>query len=708
MSSPLDRLKNLFKLEFDFETSDVTKKIVPAKMMVDKETGVERFTPEAFPSKVQQLFDWWITTNQIAVQDYKHITDLYDDCDQMYFNNPNVSRAIEMTADEVLQGGSGVELIKIEGKGKQKKFLKEFHKNINLNQYLRPIAVDLIQYGNGLWVYSFNDKGIEEIIPADIRQLKERLEFTPYEVEQEKNKNLNFQRYLTASSRIQTLLDMVKNKDNISSYFKRYLFGFRVGDIYLPPWRIAHFKNTTTKSPLAPFGIPFFVHSIAPCKQYESAMTMQMTSRGANFPRDVYKLTFPENLSPTEKLAKAQDFSMKLQNSGINAVPKEVLGVGEVIITIDGLYEYTQETPNMDLGAVGDLELLRNDVIASLFIPRNLIDSNDSGFGDSGVSLAEKFKVYARLVFRAQTLILEQIAQMDKIHMLYSGEFDPDDIDFTLSMPYPESLTSSDVVTAQKDILDLIDNIVTTLQDKLLDGDTLPDEVLKDIFYKFLPYDSITMEEWFKAIKKAKKEKEKEMMTEPGLEGGPEGTDSSSQFDMGSAGTDIDAELANSGFVAPPEEGAEGEEGEENILNPEVDISEEDDTEELKDSYKRSIDKIRLSEKRGRHKWGRLLEKHGKRKLKEMVDEEIFVHKQESFTEGLIEGRHFYSSRIDDKLFNIKMLHEIDVVRFKRLKESGSSFEANSEFLSLQEEYRYNDSESVTEEKVQTENLEQN
>jgi hypothetical protein len=158
-------------------------------------------------------------------------------------------------------------------------------------------------------------------------------------------------------------------------------------------------------------------------------MTMQMTSRGANFPRDVYKLTFPENLSPTEKLAKAQDFSMKLQNSGINAVPKEVLGVGEVIITIDGLYEYTQETPNMDLGAVGDLELLRNDVIASLFIPRNLIDSNDSGFGDSGVSLAEKFKVYARLVFRAQTLILEQIAQMDKIHMLYSGEFDPDDIE---------------------------------------------------------------------------------------------------------------------------------------------------------------------------------------------------------------------------------------------------------------------------------------
>ena len=199
----------------------------------------------------------------------------------------------------------------------------------------------------------------------------------------------------------------------------------------------------------------------------------------------------------------ALTFANELQNSGINAVAKEKDGVGEVIISIADLYEYDIESPNIDLGRIGDIEAMRDDLIVSTYLPRNLLDPNDSAFGDSGVSLIEKSRPFGRFVFGKQSIILQNLNQLVKIHMIHSNKFSLDEIDFVLKMPYPESQANRDLVSSKSDQLRLATDIVDTLSDKFMDGDKLPAEIMRDIYTKFLPYGNEVIDSWLKTIEKS-------------------------------------------------------------------------------------------------------------------------------------------------------------------------------------------------------------
>ena len=608
----VDRLKRFFNIDYKKSAKELEDKIQATKRVPNKNGDGTKVVRDVFPSKVQELFNWWISDTHASLEEWKNRKALWRDCDEMYYNSPLIARAIELTADEVIQCETSNEIIQVDAKQKQKKFIQNFLKDIDINKHIRPTAVDVIQYGNCPWVLSFDDNGVDEVIPTEIYQLKERLEFTPYEVESEKNNNYNFRSYVTNTKRIEYLIDMVENKDNMASYFKRYLFGYRIGEYLLPPWRALHFRNMTYKSPFQPFGVPVYIHSIAPYKQYDSALTMQIAARGINFPKDVYKLIFPEGTPPSEKLAKAQELSIELQNSGLNGTVKEVNGVGEVIITIEGLYEYTQETPNLDLGKIDDIEMLRDEIIVSLFIPRNLIDPNDSGFGDSGVSLVEKFKPYARLVYRIQQILLQNISQLIKIHMIHSNEFTVDEIDFSLSMTYPESITNSDIISSQEDLIGLANLVIDTFSDKYLDGEDLPDDIITDIYQKFLPYDSDVLNKWIKEIEKEKKN------------------------------------------------------------NDEAGIGGDDDTERETEQLAEKVKKI---------KWRKFVENTGKQEVNHLFEDIIFEKKQNAFTEGLIKGKHFYSSRNKFSDFPAEWLEELSVKNIKAI------FKEDKKLGTIKEEY---------------------
>lgn len=597
------RLLRFFNVGITKNTMTSKDKIFPTKKSIDIKTGVVHRVREVFPPEVEKYYERWMHSSHDDAQSWKNRYDLFFDMDMLYFNSSLISRAIELIADEVIQADSHEQPISIEATPKVKKFIQEFFDKINIYKHLRPTAVDIIQYGNAGWILSFDEKGVDCIIPISIYDFKDRLEFSAYQVKKliEKNDKF-FNAYKSKIHRIDQLTKMIQNEDDISSYFKEYLFGFIIGDYAVPPWRFLHFRNATTKSPFKPFGIPVYIHAVAPYRQFDSAMTLQIAARGARLPIDIYKLHFPNTLAPTEKLNRAQEFITSWQNSGINAINKEEVGIGTTVVTIADLMEFDQKVSNIDLGKIDDIDLLRDELIIATQLPRSLLDPKESGFGESGVSLIERWKPFARLVYRIQQSLLQEISQLVKIHMIYSGEFSSNEMDFILSMPYPESMLNNDMISNQKDLLDLANQIIQALADKLTGGDTnaIPLDVVKSIYNKFLPYDDKVITTWLNDVEKKVQQQN----------GGGEGGNS--------------------------EVGAD-----------------EYSTEEVPDEAVEKTKKELLWEKS-------INIIGGKNKLSEYIKNHVFEYKQKNLREGKFSGKHYYSSKIEDDSFPISRMIEID------------------------------------------------
>jgi len=455
---------------------------------------VESIRADIFPPQVQRLYDFWFTTYNND-QSYKNRVTMFKDLEMLYYNSALLSRAMNLIPDEVVQADSNMQPIFVEAKKDQKEFILDFYDKINLYSYIRPTALDIVQFGNAGWILGLDKFGVSEIIPTNVYRIKDRLEFSPAEVEEKIKHDAGLARY-TNQDRVKQLIDSIMNKDNITSIHKKYLLGFIIGEYALPPWRFLHFRNVTTRSPFEPFGMPLFVHAIAPYKQWDAAVTFQVMARAAMFPIDVYQLNLPNILDPAEKLSYLTNFIEKLDNLGVRQTKKEDKALGDRLFTIKDLFEYTQITPQIEIGKMGEAEMLRDEVIVATRLPRNIIDPNDSGFGDSGVSLIQKWKEFGRLVFQIQSIILENVTQMTKIHMILSGRFKMEDIDFVLSMPYPESKTDPDFVTNQKELMDLSNQIMDTLSNRLMGGEPLPPELVKDVMQQVLPYDQKRISTW--------------------------------------------------------------------------------------------------------------------------------------------------------------------------------------------------------------------
>lgn len=505
MSEKIKAFQKIFSIGFSKSGKTDKEKIFPAKVTRDPKTGEFKVQKEKLPTMMQFFWDYFIQKCHTNEENLQHRFSRYRDMDQAFYNSGLIGRSIKLVADEVVQSDTNRQPLMVEAPKKQKDFILELFEKTNIYSLLKSTAMNVIKYGDAGWGLSLSNKGVEEILPVKVFNITDRIEFTPQEVAEQLRINNSQLSNLSSMFRVNQLIKSIQETENYASYLKSYLFGFQIGELVMPPWRFLHFRNFTTESPFFPFGMPLFVNSLAPYSQYDAAMTLQIAARGANFPREVLKIFMPNVSNPTEKMDFLAEFINMIENIGISKVEKESQGVGERIYTLDGVYEYQLEDPRIELGKMEDADMLREDIIASLGIPRNYIDPSDGGFGDSGVALAQKFKPFARMVFSIQQALMEQISQMCKIHMIQSNEFKLEDIDFRLSMPYPEEMADSEALRTQSDQIRLAQDLLQTLSDQFLAGDAMPDEVSKDILMKILPYDDVAMAKWFKDIKKHKK-----------------------------------------------------------------------------------------------------------------------------------------------------------------------------------------------------------
>lgn len=504
--------QQIFNIGFDVKRNSVSRdKIFPVKVSKDRD-GRAHLNREAFPPQVRAIWDYWMSSCHDNARDYEDRKNLWKDMDTIYYNAPILARAMKLIAAEVIQSDSNTQTIGVEAKEKQRKFILDFFDDIQLYGKLPSCALDIVQYGNAGWLLGFGDDGVDDVTQVKIYDFEDRIEFTPHTLRRELSDRGSLAYKMSSHQRVQALIDAIVNTEEYSSMFKSYLFGFQVGDLVIPPWRFLHFRNETTKSPFAPFGEPLLINSMAPYRQYDAAMSLQVAARGARFPIDKYELNLPGGLNPTDKLEKVIEFMNELDNSGIKDTKKEGIGIGERIITIKDLFDWDQIASNIDLGKMDDINMLREDLISSTGVPTSFLDPDRTGFGDSGVALAQQFKPFARLVNGVQTIMMENITQLVKIHMIQSGKFRLDEIDFQLTMPFPESQINKEIISSQRDLLDLADGIVNNLTGRILGPNSeveAPIEMVRQVYHQVLPYDQARIDGWIDALVREREAAEK-------------------------------------------------------------------------------------------------------------------------------------------------------------------------------------------------------
>jgi len=510
-TSTLNYLQKLFKIKVNKNAKNKKDIITPNDTTQDGDK-IDFIRPDAFTPQVQRLYDFWVTT-YFDKQKYEDRQNLWGEVENLYYNDSIVKRNVNIRSDECVQADSGMQSINVEGNKKQVDFILNFFDDIQIYSKIRPVAFDLNLFGNHVWILGINGtKGIDEVIPTDIFSLTERLEFCPAELEQKMLKNSQYSAYFS-QDRISQLVDAITNKDNITSVHKKYLLGFIINNYVLPPWRVLHFRNDSIRSPFAPFGEPGVIQELAPYKQWDAAMTFQVMARAASFPIDKYTLNLPNVIDDAEKFNVLLSFIEKLDNIGIRQSKKDDRNLGDRIFTIKELFDFEQIESNIDIGKIADIDMLKDERIIASGLPRNIIDPNDSGFGDSGISLIQKWKELARSVFHQQHIILDNLTQLCKLQMILTNSFSVDEFDFILSMPFPESQTNGDLINNQKDTMDLFITLVDGLSDKFLGGEPLPIELMRDILTQVMPYDQKRLEDWISQIEKARKTNEAENNT---------------------------------------------------------------------------------------------------------------------------------------------------------------------------------------------------
>ena len=460
------------------------------------------------PSNIDQLYQWWINKTGIKQEEFANRLQRYADMDEMYYGSPYIWKAVNLVADETIQADSNEVPITIEAKKKIRKEIEELFENTELFTILPAIIHNLVKYGDAALILSTDEKGINKAIRVDPKEFKERMEFVPYKA---KSEMMDTQSTLYKLSQtnvsIKDLVNSLNNEDDWTAAFEPRLFGFVAGDYAVPPWKFIHFRMLTNEGAFDPYGMPMFIHAIATYRQLQTALEMAVMARAASFPIDKHELNFPNVMDPTQKVQMALMFMEQMENMGIGSSKKEGTAIGEKRVTIKDLYEHTLEEPGIKPGDVDDVELLLEMLEQATGIPRAYLDPSSSGFGMSGVALTQQWKPFARMIYKVQSAVIAGISLMIKIHLMLKG-YDEKDIDFVLSMPYPESQTDRDIIGSQSDLLRLANEILDAIRDKIGGsmGDALPIELVKMVYSKILPYDDETIQKWIKQFDKDKED----------------------------------------------------------------------------------------------------------------------------------------------------------------------------------------------------------
>lgn len=502
-NSTTKKLQKLFKISTKTNKSTGTKEVTPAT--IDYATGELRAVK--MNTDIQRVYNEW-KNDLVSVDDLKNRMQRYSDLDFMVLNCGFIGVAVKLYANETISPDESGKIIHVYARDKKvEKYINDFFEKIGITRsILENASFDLAKFSDHFWIRSIDPKdGIVEITPIDVKQIKDRIEFSAID---ELTKQYNRTNWLSVSNKTLNIDDLVsaittKVKDSdYAALYKRYLFGFSLGEdqsIVLPPWAISHFRRFTTQSEFAPFGRPLLINSLSIFREYKSALNLLAMARVAKFPKEVYKVTVDQGMTPTEKMLAMNEARQEWQNLVEYNNGREELSVGSSIWTIDGLITFELMENTMNLGDIADVELLKDELISSTLVPKGYLITGEASWGDAGKALLQQSKIFAREVYTNQTAILNELTDLVKTQFVLTNQFDGEDTEFELSLAFPNSEQASENITNQKETMDLANAVIENLKTALA-IDSIPPDVAKDIFRTYASLNTKDLDKWFDKI----------------------------------------------------------------------------------------------------------------------------------------------------------------------------------------------------------------
>jgi hypothetical protein len=505
--SVLNRLLSFFGIGLK------NKEIIPSKKTIDPNTGESRLKAVKFPSSIEKYYEYWLS-NMDTYDSLGDRISRYRDLEFMVRNSGIMHRACQLYADETILPDENNEIFKITAKEKGvEKYIQDFFNTVGVTKtYLEECAWDLSLYADHFWVHSIDlKKGVTEIIPIEVTEVENRIEFNALRAAKDFHKNQVLTGLRSKHAQLDNIYQMInnaRNKQDYSTFFKNYLFGFSIinSDIALAPWEVSHFRRFSTKSEFAPFGRPIFINSISLYRIFKAGQNLVAMLRASKLPKEIYKIKTSTGMSEVERWNKINEARQEFMNFVSLQNGLEDIGVGSSIWTDQELLEYELIENRTNIDDIADIKMLMEDLITSTGIPPSYLIQSDRVFGESGKALIQQSKPFSRQVYRNQTAILEQLIRLVKIHWTINGDYDPDTTDFEISLNFPTIEESTDRVRLKSDQLRLATDILSNLGDTLgLErGEALPKEIVKDIFMKYGFFNTSDLDSWFKTFEQSR------------------------------------------------------------------------------------------------------------------------------------------------------------------------------------------------------------
>ena len=515
------------------------------------------FKSQKLDSTVEHYLDSYLRDTTVSYSDIQDRLERINELSFMYYNDVFISKCCHTVADEATQLDMQDRIISIESSNIN--FVEHTYNLLNswgiTPTRLNKVCFDLELYGEAFWAHKIGLNGIEKIKPLEVNTIIERLEFSPIHVakflaERDGWMNASKDRH----SKVKELISLLKSKatndeaENLADMFDDKLLGYELHNgIMAPPWLISHFRFNADHSEFYPYGRPPLIQCLAPFKQAHSTMALQGLARAMSFPITMYKVSTPKGITPPQAFDLVNNVRQQYDNLGVTpaGAGSEVYTVNTKVWLPNDLLEIDVKESKCDIDFIEDLENYQKRVAYAANIPLSYLDPNsESSTYVSGISLMEQYKPFARHVYSIQSVVLETIGMLIRMHYAITGEFDYN-TPFILSMRFPAIEMSDDKRAARQSSLELSQSIVDLLKTVLgiSEEDPLPEDVVTDILSKYSFLDPTEIQKWMRlsAFLKPKA-------------GGGEGGGGDGEFDADfgdDGGGDIDTDDAGGGEEMP-------------------------------------------------------------------------------------------------------------------------------------------------------------
>jgi hypothetical protein len=471
---------------------------------------------------LNKYFNAYINETTLVYSDIRERLQRLNELRFAVLNDPFLGRVCELVAGEATQLDQQNRLLSIDSPSVAftNKCYELFAQWGITQQRIYSVCYNLQQYGEALWAHRISDRGVERIIPLRVPALKERLEFSAaHMAEVLAQMNGEYELQKNRGAKIDKLVTMLTTREggdttndlntNFSDVFDTKLLGFEFDDgIIVPPWLITHFRYNAEESEFFPYGYPPLLKALAPFKQYYSTMALQGLARASSFPVQMYKVKGTEGANVYQAFDIVNNVREEYDNIGVTPQSNslEVYTINTKVWIPDGLMDMQIIESKVDYDFTGDLEMYQDRVAIATGVPKAYLDQEFGGFGNSGISLIEQYKPFARHVYTIQSSFLEGLGQLIRLHFAITGEFDYN-TPFVLSMRFPADEMGDEKREARSASIELANSIVELLQGVLgmEEGEPLPPDVVSDILAKYTFLDPTELQRWLRlsAIQKA-------------------------------------------------------------------------------------------------------------------------------------------------------------------------------------------------------------